>query len=202
MWNTTTARLRNRTGWTNKNYADAYDTRTNALRWAPQPWLRRLWNLRKYRRVTSNRTGRWIYAIYSVKSCKVYVGQTGDRGTLKSLVRRMRQHLTCARSWHTLYGSKGCTNLGSIYPAMATLGDEHWGIMTLEGCTPGAANKRERWWIRKSSPDPECARRPHIQPQMGIALPSQFGPQSARTRTPARHNTCTHDNAAMYCKPV
>ena len=152
MWNTTTARLRNRTGWTNKNYADAYDTRTSALRWAPQPRLRRLWNLRKYRRVTSNRTGRWIYAIYSVKSCKVYVGQTGDRGTLKSLVQRMRQHLTCARSWHTLYGSKGCTNLGSIYPAMATLGDEHWGIMTLEECTPGTANKRERWWIRKLFP--------------------------------------------------
>ena len=144
--------LRHRGHWNNKQFADAYDRRTHALRWAPHPWLRKLWNLRQHRHVSSNKLGRWIYAIYSTRTGKVYVGQTGDRGTLKSIVQRMRQHLTCARSWHTLYGTKGCDKLGSIYPAMANIGDEHFGIMALEQCAPGTANRRERWLIRKLSP--------------------------------------------------
>ena len=152
VWNETTDLLRHRDHWSNKQFADAYDRRTHALRSAPHPWLRKLWNLRQYRRVSSNKLGCWIYAVYSTRTGKVYIGQTGDRGTLKSIVQRMREHLTCARSWHTLYEAKGCDKLGSIYSAMATLGDDHFGIMALEQCAPGTANRRERRWIRNLSP--------------------------------------------------
>ena len=35
---------------------------------------------------------------------------------------------------------------------MAHIGDEHIGIITLEECTPGTANRKERQWIKKLSP--------------------------------------------------
>ena len=72
-WNTTTNQLRDRGSWSNTQFADVYDTRAKALRWAPQPWLRKISNLRPYRRVHSNRVGRWIYAIYSIKTQSVHI---------------------------------------------------------------------------------------------------------------------------------
>ena len=57
-WNQTTHLLRHRGTWSNRQFAEVYDMRTNALCWDPQPWLRRLWHLRKYRCTNSNKIGR------------------------------------------------------------------------------------------------------------------------------------------------
>ena len=84
--NETTHSLKNRQGWTNKDFAHVYDARAQALQWAPQPRLRKVWHLRRHRTIHGNRTSRWIYAVYSTRISKVYVGQTGDRGTLKSII--------------------------------------------------------------------------------------------------------------------
>ena len=42
--------------------------------------------------------------------------------------------------------------MGSIYPAMAHIGDEHFGIITLEECTLGTPNRKEPPTIKKLSP--------------------------------------------------
>ena len=52
-----------------------------------------------------------MYAIYDVKTKKVYVAQTGDTGTLKSMVPRMQQHVPCVNrliKWE-IHGSVNLT---------------------------------------------------------------------------------------------
>ena len=48
---------------------------------APQPWLRKLWNIHRCKNMKSQHVGCYIYAIFSVRSSKAYGRQTGDRGT-------------------------------------------------------------------------------------------------------------------------
>ena len=96
--------------------------------------------------------GCWIYASYSTRFGKVYVGQTGAEDTPKQVIERCRQHLRATKGYGTLYGSRNIKNMGSIYPMMHHIGVDHFGMIVLEACSPEVADACERRWIHRLTP--------------------------------------------------
>ena len=90
--------------------------------------------------------------MWSVKTQRVYIGQTGGIGQLKRAIVRFMQHMRAARSWHTLYGRRGIRGMGLLYPTMFRIGPEKFGVVILEACPKNAADAREVFWIRKMGP--------------------------------------------------
>ena len=90
--------------------------------------------------------------MWSVKTQRVYIGQTGGIGQLKRAIVRFMQHMCAARSWHTLYGRRGVRGMGLLYPTMFRIGPENFGIVILEACPKHSADARELFWIRKMGP--------------------------------------------------
>ena len=153
-WHAQTAHVRDTSDkWSHTDWCTFLQQRANLLSFAPQPWLRRLWNFRRHRQCQDfSQKGTWVYALFSVSTKRVYVGQTGAFGLPKPGVTRFRQHLRACRSYTTLYGMKHCRDLGSIYPMMSRTSFENWGMVLLEHCTPGNALRLERSWIRRLTP--------------------------------------------------
>ena len=153
-WHAQTAHARDMSSsWTHSDWCAFLQQRANLLRLAPQPHLRRLWNFRRYRQCQDfGKCGTWIYALFSISSKRVYVGQTGALGLPKAGVTRFRQHIRACNSYTTLYGHKHCRELGSIYPMMARTGFENWGMILLEHCPPNRALHLERAWMRRLTP--------------------------------------------------
>ena len=139
--------------WNNTQWAKFIDRRNASLAYAPQWWLHKIYNLRKLTHHRSITRGTWIYVMCNAQSRAVYVGQTGARGTLKSIVTRWRQHGRAKRSFATLYVNKHCRSLSGLYEVLSRTGLENWGIIALEQCPPHKANTRERYWIRKLTPN-------------------------------------------------
>jgi len=130
-WRSITERARETKGWTKRQWGTHLDRLNGLLGYAPQQWLRRLWNFVEKPVPTVLQEGTWIYVLWSPLTPYVYVGQTGAiRGT-KMLLTRYLQHLRCGRSWNTLFGKKGVRGLGKLYPEMFKKGPHTFGI------TPG-----------------------------------------------------------------
>ena len=137
--------------WNYTQWAKHLDVRNQDLHNGPEAWLRKFANFGKPHSST-NTVGTWIYCVYCARTGQCYVGQTGGRGTLKSVVNRFLQHRRSALSYATLYGGKQCKNIGKNYPMMTKIPIEKWGVLVPEACPPSKANERERFWIRKLSP--------------------------------------------------
>ena len=67
--------------WSFKQWCKWNDQRVRSLQYAPQKWLRKAWNMRRYTTPrNSEKRGTWIYRLFSTRTGKVYVGQTGAIG--------------------------------------------------------------------------------------------------------------------------
>ena len=95
----------------------------------------------------------WIYAAWSVKTRRVYVGQTGATKSLKKVVTRFLPHWRGAKSWQTLFGRNGVRGLGKLYPIMAKMGMEWFGVLPIERLPRASmADGREIFWFKKLCP--------------------------------------------------
>ena len=148
-WDTLTNEARNAHRWPQHRWVTHLNAMNQLLAIAPCRWLRRLHAFCKKPFLPLDTEGTWIYAVWSVKTERVYIGQTGGIAQLKRAIVRFMQHMRAARSWHTLYGRRGIRGMGLLYPTMFRLGPENFGVVILEACPKNAADARELFWIRK-----------------------------------------------------
>ena len=136
--------------WNETQWTAHLDNMNALLKRAPHPWLRRLYSFAQHCTASKGTPGAWIYALWSTRTNRVYVGQSGAIRQLKKCVTRYSQQTRTARSWHTLFGRHGVRRLGKLYPVMARIGCHHFGILPLERLQRVAeADGRERYWITK-----------------------------------------------------
>ena len=148
-WDTLTNEARHAHRWPQHKWVTHLNAMNQLLAIAPCRWLRRLYAFCKKPFLPLDTQGTWIYAVWSVKTQRVYIGHTGGIGQLKRAIVRFMQHMRAARSWHTLYGRRGIRGMGLLYPTMFRLGPENFGVVILEACPKNAADARELFWIRK-----------------------------------------------------
>ena len=149
QWDTLTTQARGAHRWPQHKWVTHLNAMNQLLATAPCRWLRRLYALCKKPFLPLDTEGTWIYAIWSTRTQRIYVGQTGGIGQLKKTIVRFMQHIRSARSWHSLYGRRGVRGMGLLYPTMFRLGPENFGIIVLEACPKNMADVRELFWIRK-----------------------------------------------------
>ena len=149
QWDTLTAEARAAHRWPQHKWVSHLNAMNQLLAVAPCRWLRRLYAFCHKPFLPLDTEGTWIYAIWSTRTQRIYVGQTGGIGQLKKTIVGFMQHIRSARSWHSLYGRRGIRGMGLLYPTMFRLGPENFGVAILEACPKNMADVRELLWIRK-----------------------------------------------------
>ena len=143
QWDTLTAEARAAHRWPQHKWVSHLNAMNQLLAVAPCRWLRRLYAFCHKPFLPLDTEGTWIYAIWSTRTQRIYVGQTGGIGQLKKTIVRFMQHIRSARSWHSLYGRRGIRGMGLLYPTMFRLGPENFGVAILEACPKNMADVRE-----------------------------------------------------------
>ena len=123
-WDTLTTEARNAHRWPRHKWVTHLNAMTQLLAIAPCRWLRGLYAFCKKPFLPLDTEGTWIYAVWSVKTQRVYISQTGGIVQLKRAIVRFMQHMRATRSWHTLYGRCGIRGMGLLYPTMFRIGPE------------------------------------------------------------------------------
>ena len=77
------------------------NTMNQLLAIAPCQWLRRLYAFCRKPFLPLDTEGTLMYAIWSARTERVYIGQTCGIGQLKKAIVRFMQHIRSAQSWHT-----------------------------------------------------------------------------------------------------
>ena len=91
-------------------------------------------------------SGTWIYAVWSLRDDKVYIGQTGARTHRRSVGKRGSEHVRLALDALRLSGT-GINLPSQVYSWISRLGVENFVVTPLEHTTPHQANAREKWWM-------------------------------------------------------
>ena len=149
QWDALVREAKNTQRWSQTQWVRHLHAKNDLLRLAPQTWLRRLHAFARKPLLPLDGPRTWIYAIWSTRTSRIYIGQTRGIRSLKRVITRFLQHYRSARSWNQLFGRKGVRGLGLLYPTMFRLGPEGFGIVPIERCSRSAADAREQFWIRK-----------------------------------------------------
>ena len=91
-------------------------------------------------------SGTWIYAVWSLRDDKVYIGQTGARIHRRTVGKRGSEHVRLALDALRLSGT-GISLPSEVYSWISRLGVENFIVTPLEHTTPHQANAREKWWM-------------------------------------------------------
>ena len=100
-------------------------------------------------RATVTMPGTWVYVMWSWKSSKVYIGQTGGKGCVRTVFERFRDHILdlLGRDW-ALLDKWSRTFSVPLYEWVRTLVLENVCITPLEFCSAANVDARERYWMR------------------------------------------------------
>ena len=111
-------------------------------------WMRKVHGISKAWSFPYDRKGCLIYAVVNDLNGNVYIGQTGGKQNLRSLVQRFKEHvlggINFQRKKHRYDPSEW-----SIYEAMHKLGVHHFFIVPLEIVDRCQVDEKEYHWISK-----------------------------------------------------
>ena len=122
------------------------DTVNAALQFATQPTPHKISALRRTR-ASVHTPGTWIYIVWSRKSSKVYVGQTGGKGCTRTIFERFRDHILLGRDWGLLDKWTKSYSV-PVYEWIRHVGLENVCVTPIEYCTTTNVDCRERYWMR------------------------------------------------------
>ena len=120
----------------------------NILPLAPQKWVRQIFGLSDAWTLPYDKRSTLVYCIATLKNGRKYIGQTGGRGTLRSMAKRFEEHLRSALNFRAKRHRFKTKEYG-LYESMHRMGPGHFCMvpMTLE--TPNAVNYSEHQWIQR-----------------------------------------------------
>ena len=149
----------------------SYARANQVLRYAPCAWLRLLVSQMDDRWLNSLETaGTWVYAAWSPLDGRIYYGQTGAKGEIKSVADRFQEEIADAQAFAKLYTSKG--KRGPTYlRTMARLHPSNFCVTVLRKVLRTSADGQERAFIHRN-PHNLNDKRPRRKPYMRWLLRS------------------------------
>ena len=125
----------------------SWDRINDHLRFAPQPHVRKLHALRRTQASTTTK-GTWIYALWTAKNTKIYIGQTGARMNQRSVGTRGSEHIRLGSDFLRIQGNK-LRVPSNVYRWVSRLGPESFVVTPLEWVEPHRADQAEKEWMTR-----------------------------------------------------
>ena len=137
-----------RKGLRRRDLAEHLQQVRSLLPFSGKSWFRKVYGMSKAWSFPYHRKGCLVYAVVNDLNGHVYVGQTGGREHLRSMVQRFKEHvlggINFERRKHRYDPSEW-----SLYEAMHKLGVHHFFIVPLEVVDKCEVDAKEHAWIAK-----------------------------------------------------
>ena len=120
------------------------------LQWSPFSWVRRVMGMSQAWNVNYKQKGTMIYAFICNTTGKVYVGQTGGKRNVRSLIQRFKEHVRDSLNWKWEQRKARFHNgEEGLHAAMYARGPEGFLIVPLEIVRKHEVDSKEYKWIAR-----------------------------------------------------